>query len=102
MRRAIIGGAEELQTSAGASVPWAHAVRVFQFIRHVRETGKPFQRNGRVIRVGHYQVDSIDAEGNMRAGCHYFAWSQIADIARREGVFDVAPSADAVETREHA
>lgn len=87
---------DNLETSQGAIVPWAHAVRVFQFIRKVRETGEAFQANGRTIRVGHYSVDSIDAGGNMRAGCHRFAWAQIEDIAKREGVFEVAPSDDVV------
>lgn len=95
-------GVDELQTSQGVSVPWAHAVRVFQYIRQVRETGQPFKANGRTIRVGHFHVDSIDEQGNMRAGCHYFTWERIAEVAEREGVFDVAPSAEAVETREHA
>lgn len=93
---------EELQTSMGAAVPWEHAVKAFRFIKLVRERGEPWKRNGRVIRVGHFQVDEIDAQGNMTAGCHRFAWSEIERLAKAEGVFDVAPSADAVEVTEGA
>lgn len=93
---------DELQTSRGASVPWDHAVKAFRFIKLCRERGEAFRRNGRVIRVGHFQVDSIDINGNMHAGCHYFAWEQIEAVARREGVFEMDASPEAVETREHA
>lgn len=90
---------EELQTSQGASVPWAHAVKAFRFIKLCRDRQEPFKTNGRVVRVGHFTVDYISPDGNMTAGCHRFAWSEIERLAKREGVFDVAPSADAVETR---
>lgn len=90
---------DNLETSQGASVPWAHAVRAFRFIKLVRERGEAFHTNGRVIRVGHFTVDEIDTLGNMRAGCHRFAWAEIERLAKAEGVFDVAPSAEAVESK---
>lgn len=89
---------DNLETSQGASVPWEHAVKAFRFIALCRATGKAWKRNGHVVRVGHYQVDSIDAEGNMRAGCHSFAWEHMKACAEREGV-NVEPSAEAVESR---
>lgn len=86
---AITGG--ELQTSQGARVPLVHALRVFRFLRHCRETGQPWQRNGRTLRVGFYQVDSVDPDGTFRAGCHLIRWPQVADLAERLGVADLAP-----------
>lgn len=91
---------ESLQTSLGADVPWSHAVKAFRFIRLCVERGEAWERNGRVVRVGHYQVDKIDADGNMTAGCHSFLWDDMRALAEREGVFDLTPSAEAVETRE--
>lgn len=32
---------------------------------------------------GHFSLDSIDAEGNVRAGCHFIRYSELADIAGR-------------------
>ncbi|AXQ68211.1 hypothetical protein HOT99_gp088 [Caulobacter phage CcrBL10] len=93
---------DELQTSQGATVPWEHAVKAFRFIKLCRERGEGFKTNGRVIRVGHFTVDSITPAGDMVAGCHRFAWSEIERLARAEGVLDLAPAADAVESREHA
>lgn len=88
---------EHLQTSQGASVPWAHAVKAFRFIKLCRTRGQGWSANGRTIRVGHFVVDSIDAKGNMRAGCHRFAWPEIERLAREQGVFDEAPSDEALE-----
>ncbi len=93
---------ERLETSHGADVPWDHAVKAFRFIRLCVERGEGFKTNGRVIRVGHFRVDEITPEGDMRAGCHRFAWSVMRELAEREGVFALSPSAEAVETREGA
>lgn len=90
---------DELETSMGASVPLAHAVKAFRFIRMCRERGEGFKANGRVIRVGHFTVSEITPQGDMRAGCHSFTWERIAEIAEAVGVADAAPSAEAVEVR---
>ena len=94
---AIIGG--ELETSQGASVPLVHAVKAFQFIKLVRERGTPWERNGATIRVGLFQVDSISAAGDMVAGCHRFAWQDIAALAESLGVFAAPASDSAIETK---
>lgn len=95
-------GTDELQTSQGAVVPWEHAVKAFRFIRLCVEKGEGWQRNGRTVRVGHYQLDRIEPNGDMTAGCHRFAWEAMRELAEREGVFALSPSAEAVETREGA
>lgn len=78
---------DELQTSRGASVPWEHAVKAFRLIRAVRARGEAWSSPPAApVRVGHFRVDRIDAEGNMRAGCHYFAWAEMSALADREGV----------------
>ena len=93
-------GEDELRTSQGAVVPWEHAVKAFRFIRLCVEKGEGWQRNGRTVRVGHYQIDRIEPNGDMTAGCHRFAWDAMRELAEREGVFDLTPSAEAVEQRE--
>ena len=86
---------ESLETSQGAAVPWEHALKAFRFVKLVRERGEPWQRNGRQVRVGHYQLDRIEASGDFRAGCHLIEWAEIERLAKAEGVFDAAPSAEA-------
>lgn len=72
---------EELVTSRGARVPVSHAKRVLGIVRAVREKGEGYQRNGHTIHLGHYAVDSIDVEGNIKAGCHRVEWAEIERIA---------------------
>ena len=79
-----------LETSQGATVPLAHAVRVFKFVKLCRERGEGWQRNGSTLRVGHFQVDSVDAQGNFKAGCHLINWPEVETAARAAGVFGEA------------
>ena len=67
----------EVQTSHGARVPLAHAAALLAIVRRVKESATPYQRNGHTIHIGHYAVESIDAEGNIKAGCHDIAWDEI-------------------------
>lgn len=109
-RTRLDDGSYWLRTSQGASVPWEHAVKAFRFIALCVARGEAWHTNGRVVRVGHYQVDSIEPNGDMRAGCHRFAWSEMRDLAEREGVRigfageaeAKAAEAEAVEVREGA
>lgn len=108
VRRWKTGDVDELQTSQGASVPWEHAVKAFRFIALCMIRGEGWQRNGRVVRVGHYQIDRIEPNGDMVAGCHRFAWEAMRALADREGVLMNVPGkaeaqaiiAAAVEQRE--
>jgi hypothetical protein len=79
-----------LETSLGATVPLEHAVRVFRFVKLCRERGEAWQRNGRSLRVGHFQVDSVDANGDFTAGCHFIAWPETEAAAIAAGVADLA------------
>lgn len=91
---AIVGGV--LETSQGATVPLAHAVRVFRFLKACRERGQGWQANGRTLPVGHFRVDRVESDGGFRAGCHKFAWAEIARLADVLGLADVA-AADTTE-----
>lgn len=82
-----------LETSQGAAVPLAHALRAFGFLRKVRESGNGWKAAGRSIPVGHFQIESIDAQGNFRAGCHYIEWAECARVAQEIGAFET-PAAD--------
>jgi tetratricopeptide (TPR) repeat protein len=86
---AIVGGT--LETSQGAEVPLPHAIRAFRFLKAVRARGTAWTRNGRTIRVGHFQVDRIDSDGSFVAGCHAFAWGEVERLARDLGLVDICP-----------
>lgn len=87
---------DTLQTSLGAEVPLEHAVKAFRFVKLIRERGEGWQRNGHSVRVGHFTVDRIEASGDFHAGCHFIRWAECERLARDLGVFDAAPSADAL------
>lgn len=75
-------GGRELVTSRGARVPLDHAIKALPFIR----AGREWHRNGQEIRVGLFHFDSIDAAGNVTAGCHTIDREEIERIARKLGV----------------
>lgn len=89
---------ETLETSHGASVPLDHAIRAFRFVKLIRERGESWRKNGRQIRVGFYSLDSIDPQGNFRAGCHLINWPEIERAAQEAGVFELPADDSAVES----
>lgn len=92
----IIGGT--LETSHGASVPLVNAIKAFRFVKMCREAGREWHRNWRTVRVGFYQIDSISAAGDFKAGCHEFKWPEIERLARELGVLWASASDSAVES----
>lgn len=88
----ITGGT--LETSHGAQVPLAHALRVFAFLKLCRARGEAWQRNGARLRVGHFQVDSVAVNGDFVAGCHRITWAEVARLSEALGVADTVAPAD--------
>lgn len=81
----ITGGT--LETSQGARVPLVEALRVFRFLKCVRDSGDAWEAgHGRHVRVGQFHVNRIEADGSFRAGCHRFAWAEIIGLADSLGV----------------
>ena len=77
---------DELQTSRGARVPLAHAVKAFRVLKRLHDKGQAYQRNGHTIHLGHFALDSLDTEGNVTAGCHTVQWAEITRVAALAGV----------------
>ncbi len=72
----------EVQTSLGAVIPLDHAVKAYRVLRRLK--GKAYQ--GNTIHLGPFVLDAIDTEGNVTAGCHTIAWSEIERIATLAGI----------------
>lgn len=64
----IVG--DEVQTSRGARFPLDHARRAMPLVSKLLETRQTFHANGQRIHLGHYQIDRIEADGTIVAGCH--------------------------------
>ena len=84
IRLRIVG--DELQTSHGARVPLTHAIKAFRFIKRIHDQGLTYQRNGRAVRLGHFALDAVDAQGNVTAGCHHVEWPEIERVATIAGI----------------
>jgi hypothetical protein len=72
-----------VETSRGAIVPVAHAKRALTLVRAVLSRGETWHTNGHTCHLGPYKLDSIDADGTLRAGCHVISraeWERIAPI----------------------
>lgn len=75
----------EVVTSRGARIPLEDAAKGYILARHVVETGEAWRSNGSKIKLGHYLLDSISADGTVTAGCHAIAWPE---IERHAAVFE--------------
>jgi hypothetical protein len=75
-----------VETSQGASVPLADAVRVFRMVARCKAAGVAWKRNGERLPVGSFEVDVINADGSFSAGCHSFAWPEVEACAIAAGV----------------
>ena len=72
---------EEVQTSQRASFPLKHAYIALLMIERCVNNKESFVKNGKQIRLGHYSIDTIDINGNVKAGCHNIKYSAIKRIA---------------------
>jgi hypothetical protein len=79
----VVGG-DTVETSRGARVPLADALRLAGLAKDCRERGLSLSLRG--VTVGQYQGTSISRDGTLTVGCHSIPWESIADaMARYEG-----------------
>lgn len=71
----------EVETSWGARFPIEHARKAWPLIQKVYAAKREWQRNGQEIRLGHFQIDRIESDGTVRAGCHTINRSEIERCA---------------------
>lgn len=76
---------DEVETSKGARFPVSHARRGLALVDSVVKSGQPWQANGHTCKLGHYQIDSIDADGAVRAGCHVVSLEAINRVRAEIG-----------------
>lgn len=74
---------EEIETSRGARFPVSHGVKAFAFIQTVMAGQQGWQKNGKTIHLGHYELDSIEPNGDVKAGCHKIKYAQIEALAKQ-------------------
>ena len=77
----IVG--EEVETSRGASFPVSHARRGLALVESVMSSKQPWKSNGHTCKMGYYEIESIDPNGTVHAGCHIVTWKAIARIRKQ-------------------
>lgn len=77
---------DEVETTLGASVPIEHVRKALPVVLALILSGKTYARNGHALRLGHYTLDSIDASGTVRVGCHVIERPEVERIATELGV----------------
>lgn len=70
--------ATEVQTSHGASIPIADALKLWPIIERVRQGGRDFEPG---TPVGAYSLTKIRRDGSLVVGCHDIAYSEVSGIA---------------------
>lgn len=63
---------DTVHTSQGAQAPLDHVIKAFKLYRRVLKTGQAWEKNGERMRMGHFDLDRIESNGDAEAGCHTF------------------------------
>lgn len=83
-----------IETSHGAQFPRFEAENAFRLIKYCRNTGAAFNRHVdtsqpvKMYKLGHFYIDRVDSEGNVKAGCHEVRWYEIERLAKQLGLIE--------------
>lgn len=72
--------ADTIETSRGARIPTADAIKIWPLLLRSRRSGKPFEAGLHSIHLGSYRFNSFNGE-NLIVGCHTIGWDQLEKIA---------------------
>jgi hypothetical protein len=82
----------DLQSTMGAEFPIEHARRAWRQIARIYTAGADWIKeqcgeaeDNRIIRLGHFQVDRIETDGTIVAGCHRITKQAVLDAAQLIG-----------------
>jgi hypothetical protein len=69
---------DEIQTSRGARIPLAEAVRAWPLLQKIASSGEALRPEN--MRLGYYQVSSISSEA-LIVGCHVIPMAEVLNVA---------------------
>jgi hypothetical protein len=69
-----------VETSKGARIPTAHAIKLWERIVKIKKSGIPYEGTG-ALHAGQYKVNRIDANGDTTIGCHFIKYDELAHCA---------------------
>ncbi len=71
-----------IETSGKACFPIEDGKKAWLMIKACKDRKTEFKRNGKSIRLGSFQIDSISQDGDIIAGCHKVQFSEVERIAQ--------------------
>jgi hypothetical protein len=74
----IVG--DEVETSLGVRFPVEHAKRGLVLVESVIARKEEWKANGHSCHLGHYQIERIEANGTVHAGCHVVSYKAIQRV----------------------
>lgn len=80
---------EQVQTSRGANIPVADALKLWPLLVRARQTGKTIEAGLREIHLGAYRFNSFNGQ-TLIVGCHSIEWDQIELIAEQLNLLEKA------------
>lgn len=72
-----------IKTSQNAEMPVKFAKNIWQMVKHCKSEKVSFKPNGKTLHAGHFQVNEIDPNGDLKAGCHYIKYGILKNMARQ-------------------
>jgi len=76
---------ETLQTSQGADVPSKFLKPIWRQVKNCIKTKTNWKPNGHALNVGHFSIDSINKNGDLKAGCHNIKFAEVERMSKLMG-----------------
>lgn len=72
---------DTVETTLGANVPLEHVKKLVPMILKRIEAGEPWVPT-QDLRLGHYRISRLDADGTLTVGCHRFPKEEVIRFAK--------------------
>jgi hypothetical protein len=80
---------DQIQTSRGAQIPVADALKLWPLLVRVKQSGKTLEAGLHNINLGAYRFNSFDG-ATLIVGCHSIAWDQLEKMADQLNLLEKA------------
>lgn len=80
---------DQIQTSRGAQIPVADALKLWPLLVRVKQSGKTLEAGLHQIQLGAYRFNSFDG-ATLIVGCHSIAWDQLEKMADQLNLLEKA------------
>jgi hypothetical protein len=81
--------ADQIQTSRGAQIPVADALKLWPLLLRVKTSGKTLEAGLHNINLGAYRFKSFDG-ATLIVGCHSIGWDQLELMADQLNLLEKA------------